>query len=59
MSQVPSLTPNFTDVALKIWAYRRQIDKIGIFGINFFPLRDFYKIWHAGATQRPAPSRQI
>jgi len=35
-SQVRSLTPNFTVVALKMWAYRRQNrQKLVIFGINF------------------------
>jgi len=31
VSQVRRLTPNFTAVALKTWAYRRQIAKIGNF----------------------------
>jgi len=51
VSQVRSLTPNFTVVALKMWAYRRQNSQIANFWYNFAkkgytPLTNFCKIWH-------------
>ena len=44
MSKVRSLTPNFTVVVLKMWAYRRQNrQKMVIFGINLlYPLKRFF-----------------
>ena len=63
VSQVRSLTPNFTVVAVKMWAYRRQNrKKMVIFGINMpqtgilLSAIFFYKIWHANGTPRSAPS---
>jgi len=50
VSQVRSLTPNFTVVALEMWAYRRRNSKkLLIFGIilrkGVYPLTNFCKIW--------------
>jgi len=64
VSPVRSLTPNFTIVALKMWAIGAEIAKIGIFWYKFakkgyIPLSDFYKIWRGGATPRPATSSKF
>ena len=51
MSQVRTLTPNFTVVTFKMWAYAPKIVEIGNFWYKFAhkrytPLSDFlYKIW--------------
>ena len=64
VSQVRSLTPDFTVEGLKMWPTGDEIAKIGIFWYKFspkgyIPLSDFYKIWRGGVTPRPAPSCQI
>ena len=50
MSRVRTLTPNFTVLTLKMWAYTAKIAEICNFGYKFAqkgytPLSDFYKIW--------------
>jgi len=65
VSQVHSLMPNFTVVALKTCGFTGvKMAKIAIFLIIFSkkgytPLTDFYNIWHGGGSFRFAPSRQI
>ena len=65
MSQVRTLTPNFTVVTLKMCAYSRKIAQIGHFWYKFaakgvHPLKlFFYKIWLGGVSPSFAPSRQI
>ena len=51
VSQVRSLTPNFTVVAIKIWLTGVKIAKIANFWYNlakkgYTPLTNFCKIWH-------------
>ena len=65
VSQVHSLMPNFTVVALKTCGITGvKMAKIAIFFIIFSkkgytPLTNFYNIWHGGGSSRFAPSRQI
>ena len=64
VSQVRSLTPNFTVVAIKIWLTGVKIAKIANFWYNlakkgYTPLTNFCKIWHGGGSPRFAPSHQI
>jgi len=55
-TQVRTLAPNFTVVALKMRAYSLQNRQNLIFGINLpqrgiSPLSNFYKIWHGKESQ--------
>ena len=64
VSQVRTLTPNFTVMALKCRLTGANIAKINNFWFKFapkgyVPLSDFYKIWHGWGTPRPAPLCQI
>ena len=65
MSQVRTLTPNFTAVTLKKWAYSPQIAEIGNFGYKiaqkgYTPLSDFLnKVWLGGENPKSAPLYQI
>jgi len=64
VSPVRSLTPNFTIVALKMWAIGAEIAKIGIFWYKFakkgyIPLIDFYKIWRGGSDSQARNLFQI
>ena len=61
--QVRILTPVFTVVALRMWAYRRKIAKIVNFWYKFaqkwyIPVTHFYKIWHEEGVPG-TPSCQI
>ena len=63
-SRVRTLIPNFTVLALKMWAYSHKIAKNRNFWYKFAqkgytPLSDFYKIWLWGVSPRSAPSYQI
>jgi len=64
VSRVRTLTPNFTVLTPKMWAYTAKIAKICNFWYKFAqkgytPLSDFYKIWLGGESPRFAPSCQI
>ena len=52
MSRVRTLTPNFTVLTVKMWAYTAKIAEIVIFGINLpkrgIPLKRFFKIKRGG-----------
>jgi len=63
-SQVRSLMPNFTVVALKVGLTAAKIAKIGNFSYKFspkgyVPFSDFYKIWRGGGSPRSPQSRQL
>jgi len=63
-SQVHNLTPDFTVVALKMWAYGPKNRKNSNLWYKFFPkgyipLSNFYKILPGGWSPRTAPSYQI
>jgi len=53
VSQVCTLTPNFTAVALKMWAYSQQNRKNGNFWYIFSPKGNFYKIWRGEGLPCP------
>jgi len=62
VSHVRALTPNFTVVTLKMWAYMQppKIAKIGNFWYKFdqkgyTPLSDIYKIWLGEEVPGPHP----
>jgi len=61
VSQVRSLTPNFTVVALKMWAYASKSPKIGTFRYKFAPYVIFTKFDTGRNSQAhsPAPMCQI
>ena len=64
MSRVRTLTPNFTVLTVKMWAYIAKIAEICNFRYKvaqkgYTPLSDFYKIWIRGGSPRFAPSCQI
>jgi len=64
VSRVRTLTPNFTVLTLKMWAYTAKIAEICNFWYKFAqkgytPLSDFYKMWLRGGRPRFTPSCQI
>ena len=65
MFQVRTLTPNFTIVTLKMWAYSPQIAESGNFGYKFaqkgyvYPLKRFLQNLAWGGFSRFVPLRQI
>ena len=61
-SQVRTLAPNLTLLALKMWAL--QPPKLVFFGKNlpqtgYISLTDFYQIWRGEGSPSFAPSREI
>jgi len=60
VSQIRSLTPNFTIVALKMWAYwcRNRQNCFSLYKFSqkgYIPLSDFYKIWRGERLQARTP----
>jgi len=58
------LTPYFTVLTLKMWAYTAKIAEICNFWYKFAqkgytPLSDFYEIWLGGGSPRFVPTCQI